>query len=34
MSMYTVEPTKKVKQAATGVIFSPNKRMRTISRKK
>ena len=34
MSMYSVEPTKKMKEAVIGGIFSPNKRLRTISRKK
>lgn len=34
ISMYSVEPTKKVKEAAIGSIFSPSKRLRTISRKK
>lgn len=34
MSMYAVEPTKKAKEMGIGVTFSPNKRLRTISRKK
>jgi hypothetical protein len=34
ISMYSVEPTKKAKDGAVGLIFSPNKRLRTISRKK
>lgn len=32
--MYAVEPTKKAKEMGIGVTFSPNKRLRTISRKK
>jgi len=34
MSMYAVEPAKKIKEIGVGVTFSPNKRLRTISRKK
>ena len=34
ISMYSVEPTKKSKDGPVGSLFSPNKRLRTISRKK
>jgi hypothetical protein len=34
ISMYTVEGAKKLKETTGGVTFSPNKRLRTMSRKK
>ena len=34
ISMYAVEPTHKKIMKESGIMFSPNKRLRTISRKK